>query len=128
MGFWIFMLIMNMLIPLTMICFGKMFQNHPPKQINSIFGYRTTWSMKNKDTWKFAHKYFGKLWYICGLLLLPLSIILMLSVLGLEEKTIGYTGGMICVAQLLFLIGSILPVELALRKNFDQQGNRRQEL
>lgn len=84
--------------------------------------------MKNKDTWKFAHNYFGKLWYICGLLLLPLSIILMLFVLGLEEKTIGYTGGMICVAQLLFLIGSILPVELALRKNFDQQGNRRQEL
>ena len=34
MGFWIFMLIMDLLIPFTMIGFGKMFLKKAPDQIN----------------------------------------------------------------------------------------------
>ena len=67
MGFWIFMLIMDLLIPFTMIGFGKMFLKKAPDQINYVFGYRTSMSMKNQDTWVFAHHYCGKIWYICGL-------------------------------------------------------------
>lgn len=66
MGFWLFMLIMNLLIPFSMIGFGRYFLKNAPKEINAIFGYRTTMSMKNNDTWEFAHKYCGKIWYICG--------------------------------------------------------------
>ncbi|MCY6372198.1 SdpI family protein [Clostridium ganghwense] len=36
----------------------------PPKEINSTFGYRTTMSSKNKDTWNFAHRYAGIVWFI----------------------------------------------------------------
>lgn len=50
MGFWIFMLIMDLLIPFTMIGFGKMFLKKAPDQINYVFGYRTSMSMKNQDT------------------------------------------------------------------------------
>lgn len=50
MGFWIFMTIMNLLIPLTMILFGIYFIKKSPKEINTTFGYRTSMSMKNKDT------------------------------------------------------------------------------
>ena len=57
MGFWIFMLIMDLLIPFTMIGFGKMFLKKAPDQINYVFGYRTSMSMKNQDTWVFAHHY-----------------------------------------------------------------------
>ena len=64
MGFWIFMLIMDLLIPFTMIGFGKMFLKKAPDQINYVFGYRTSMSMKNQDTWVFAHHYCGKIWYI----------------------------------------------------------------
>ena len=60
MGFWIFMLIMDLLLPFTMIGFGRYFMKKAPKEINSVFGYRTSMSMKNKDTWEFAHKYCGK--------------------------------------------------------------------
>lgn len=60
MGFWIFMLIMDLLIPFTMIGFGKMFLKKAPDQINYVFGYRTSMSMKNQDTWVFAHHYCGK--------------------------------------------------------------------
>jgi len=78
MGFWIFMLIVNLLIPFMMIGFGKYFTKTAPKEINMIFGYRTTMSMKNKDTWVFAHKYCGRLWYITGMIMFPISVILML--------------------------------------------------
>ena len=82
MGFWIFMLVMILLIPITMIGFGKLFLKQAPGEINAVFGYRTTMSMKNKDTWEFAHNYCGKLWYRCGLFLLPLSVIPLLFVIG----------------------------------------------
>ena len=37
MGFWIFMLMMDLLIPLTMIGFGRYFMAAAPKEINSAF-------------------------------------------------------------------------------------------
>ena len=55
MGFWIFMLIMDLLTPAIMIGFGRGFMKHPPKTINMVYGYRTSMSMKNKETWDFAH-------------------------------------------------------------------------
>ena len=39
MGFWIFMLVMDLLIPLTMAFFGKRFLKKPPKEINAMYGY-----------------------------------------------------------------------------------------
>ena len=36
-----------------------------------------------------------------------------------------YMGGIICGVQLIPLIGSILPTEIALKKNFDKNGTRR---
>ena len=47
MGFWIFMLVIDLLIPLTMIGFGRLFLKKIPKDINALFGYRTSMSMKN---------------------------------------------------------------------------------
>ena len=55
MGFWIFMLITDLLIPVIMTVFGWYFIKQAPKNINYLFGYRTEMSMKNEDTWKFAH-------------------------------------------------------------------------
>ena len=117
-GFWVFMLFMNLLIPFTMIGFGKLFLNHAPDEINMVFGYRTRMSTKNRDTWEFAHHY-------CGAVLLPLSVIPMLFVIGHSEEVVGNLSGVICVIQCVFLVGSIFPTERALRKNFDQNGIRR---
>ena len=50
----------------------KTWYNKAPKDINHTFGYRTKRSMMNKDTWSFAHAYIGKLWLICGLVLMPI--------------------------------------------------------
>lgn len=124
MGFWIFMMITNLLIPLTMVGFGKYFIKKAPKEINMIFGYRTTMSMKNKDTWAFAHKYCGKLWLKLGYILLVASAIAMFVVIGKDEKAIGSFGGIVCGVQMIFLIGTIFTTEKALRKTFDKDGNK----
>ena len=124
MGFWIFMLVMDLLIPFTLIGFGKCFLKTAPKEINTTFGYRTTMSMKNKDTWEFAHRYCGKIWYISGLVMLPISLIIMLVILGKTENIIGTIGSLVCVVQLIPLIGAIIPTERALKRNFDENGNR----
>lgn len=123
MGFWIFMTIMLLLIPITMIGFGKLFIKSAPKNINIVFGYRTAMSMKNKETWKFAHNYCGKLWYNIGRFLL-LSIPLMLFVFGKDKDTIGCFAIIILLIQMIPLVGTIIPTEIALRKNFDKNGNQ----
>lgn len=125
MGFWIFMMIMDLLIPLTMIGFGSRFLTKPPKHINWAYGYRTTRSMKNEDTWLYAHIYCGKLWLKTGWALLIVSTAAMLLVLGKDKDAVGGFGGMVCVLQMLFLVGSIIPTELALKKTFDENGRRR---
>lgn len=124
MGFWIFMMICNLLIPVIMIVIGAVFVNHPPKSINGVYGYRTTMSMKNMDTWNFAHLYCGKLWRKIGWIMLPISIVVMIPLLGKSDNIIGIWGGVLETVECIILIAAIFPVERALKKNFDKDGNR----
>lgn len=81
--------------------------------------------MKNKETWNFAHYHFGKLWWILGWILLVVSIVLQIYVMGQDENTVGLAGGVVVAVQLLSLCCCIIPVERALKKNFDADGFRR---
>lgn len=66
MWFWWFMLCCDLIIPVLMIVIGRLMWKRPPQRINSLIGYRTSRSMKNMDTWLFAHHYSGKLWWRTG--------------------------------------------------------------
>ena len=125
MGFWIFMLIMVLLIPFTMIFFGWLLFRKTPKKINYVYGYRTKRSMMNEETWRFANQYCGKAWYLFGLILAPLSVIAIALVFGKGPGTVGMVGGIITMLQLIPLGGAIIPTEIALRKKFDENGKRR---
>lgn len=125
MGFWIFCLVMNLLLPATMLFFGRRFQRKPPERVNSVYGYRTARSMKSQQTWDFAHRYCGRLWFRLGLVLLPVSICATLLSLGKEIDTIGIWCAVVEGVQLVVLIGSIFPVEQALKHNFDDLGRKR---
>ncbi len=125
-GFWVFMLITELIIPLNMIGLGDYFlKNSGPKKINKLFGYRTSMSMKNEETWKFAHRYVGKLWRIMGWITLPLSVGATLLVLENEIVDVGMFGGVLIVVQAALIVSSIIPTEIALKKHFDKNGNRR---
>ena len=81
--------------------------------------------MKNQDTWLFAHQYCGRLWFRWGLALLPLTLIPLLLVMGQPTGTVGAVGTVLCLLQMLPLVGCIFPTEAALKRTFDKDGNRR---
>ena len=124
MGFWIYMLLVVSVIPLLMFGFGAYFRKNAPKEINPYFGYRTKRSMRNQETWQYAHKHCGKLWFVIGLIMLLLSyalMVVMLLTLNRDTSTVGTYGGIICGVQLAVLIVSCFPTELALKKKFDTE-------
>ena len=82
-------------------------------------------SMKNKETWEFAHRYCGKLWIVLGLALMPLSLISLLFVLNKEISMIAAVGTVVCFIQIIPMLCSLIPTEIALRKRFDKNGNKR---
>ncbi|MCI5996073.1 MAG: SdpI family protein [Blautia sp.] len=125
MGFWIFMFVMDLMIPVSMIVFGRIFTKRAPGEINGVYGYRTSMSMKNKETWKFAHRYFGRLWYVWGWMLVPVSAIVMFFVIGKDQDAVGTVGGVLCFLQMIPMLGAIVLTERELRKKFDRNGNRR---
>lgn len=107
-----------------LIC-GFFLYKYPPKDINWFIGYRTTMSRKNKDTWEFAQDYCGRLWLKLGLMLLILTIIIQIPFVHSSDNAIGNMTLVVEVVQLVVLLGSIVFVERALRKTFDENGVRR---
>ena len=125
MGFWVFCLAMDLLIPAVMLLLGRRFLTKPPRTINGTYGYRTRRSMKSQAAWDFAHRTCGRLWSRLGMVLLPLSALVMLPVLGADTGTAGLWCGAVVLVQTAVLLGSIFPVERALKKEFDQFGKKR---
>ncbi|MBP9988331.1 MAG: SdpI family protein, partial [Ruminococcus sp.] len=98
----------------------------PPKKINGFIGYRTSLSTKNKETWSFAHNYCGRLWIKVGAVLLILSIIAQLPFWKSDEDTINLVTIILEAIQLITILLSIVPVEKALKRSFDKNGNKKQ--
>lgn len=124
---WIPMMIACALFPAMMLTFGGIFRRRAPKEINALFGYRTTMSMKNADTWEFAHRTCGRVWWILGWCILPLSVIPMLCVIGQSEDVIGTVGLVVTMIDLTLLVVSIIPTEIALKKHFNPDGSKKEQ-
>ena len=58
----------------------------PPKNINMLYGYRTTRSMKNQEQWDFSQKYSAKLLIFCGVFLILTSNISLLITINNKAK------------------------------------------
>lgn len=125
MGFWVFMLIMVLLVPVIMLVFGKRFQDKPPQKINALYGYRTARSMRNQDTWTYAHQVCGSIWWTWGWALCVLSPLPQFFVIGHDKNAVGTAGSIVVAVQILCLCCSVFLVERALKKTFDQHGRRR---
>ena len=120
-------MLVDLLIPAVMVFFGLRFEKKTPKPARSMFsfGYRTVMSMKSKETWDFAHKTVGKLYVIMGIILAVLSIVVLMFTIGKDKDTIGFTGMIICYVQIVGMLLPCIPTELALRRNFDKNGKRK---
>ena len=82
-----FVFLCNLLVPVVVIVTGRIMWKHYPKNINGLVGYRTTHSMKNMDTWKFANEHCGRLWYKMGLFMLAFSVLISVLLLRTNDNT-----------------------------------------
>ena len=122
---WVFMLVMNLLIPASMIGFGRMMEKNPSGVVDSSFGYRTKRSMKNQDTWHFAQTYCGKLWRKWGRALIPMAVFgQALTLLCPDTESMCLWSLAVTTAETVVMTVIYIPVEWALKQNFDKDGNR----
>lgn len=102
MWFWWFILVCDLLVPFTMLIAGRMMWKHCPKHINGVVGYRTRRSMKNIETWKFAHDYCGQLWWKIGLWMIIPSVLVHVPFYHNDEDAIGNVSLILVIIQALF--------------------------
>ena len=120
-----FMEICSLILPLSMLMFGYLFNKDCPKHINGTFGHRTRRSMQNMDTWKFAHDYSGKLNWKMGKILLVPSALVLIPFYHSNETVINIVATILVLIQGAVDIALAFLTESALKKTFDDYGTRR---
>lgn len=111
-------LVENLLFPsflsgIIFIITGFIMLQFPPKNINMLYGYRTTRSMKNQKQWDFAQKYSAKLLLLCGLFLTFISNISLLITIHNKAKL--FISLALIISSVIFLL---FKTENELKKRF----------
>lgn len=119
----IFLDICSLLVPFSMILLGYKWKDNPPKDRKGVSGYRTTMSRKNDKTWKYAHRYWGKINLILGIILAIVSFV----ILFIMRNHTNFE--MISVYMVFIQLGimtlTFIPTEFLLNKHFNKQGIER---
>ena len=97
---------------------GRHLQNHPPKNVNEVYGYRTSNSVRSQEAWDFSQVYAGqslkKLGVIFILLCLPGVLIKHFFNWSMPVLIIIFV-----VVTLLMIALLILKIERSLKRKFD---------
>lgn len=120
----IFFLVIITLIPIFMIAIALLWKKNPPKKINSVYGYRTTSSMKSLEAWDFAHKYIAKLFLYIGLIEFIPSMIPVIILRNADKDTLGLSVLIIIATQIALLWIPIIPTERELKKRFESNNDK----
>ncbi len=116
MKIWLLMLLFDMIAPILMIAAGYLMPRI--KTANSIIGYRTSLSMANEETWRYANGYCGGLWRKIGFIMLPVSIICGASMYFVKDAAAAVIGIAIMFIQLGIVFWSVYLVEKELKRKF----------
>ena len=117
---WIFSFLSAQVIPVTVLAAGYYYKNHIPKTMKS--GYRTARSTRSRETWVFAHRMLGRLWRPLGWVLLTVSFFGMFAVLMVNKNALEKATTVLCTVQAAAMLGTLIPIERALKQNFDETG------
>ncbi|MCL2426957.1 MAG: SdpI family protein [Oscillospiraceae bacterium] len=119
-------IIFGLALPLVLLVFGLFTRIGLPRRVNWFVGYRTPLACKNQDTWVFAHEYWGRLMIILSSILTVLSIVgIVLIANDVFTLDPALVVALPALATVIAVIVSIIPTEIALRKEFDKSGERR---
>ena len=117
---WILSFLSAQVIPVTVLAAGYYYKNRVPKTMKT--GYRTARSTRSRETWVFAHRMLGRLWRPLGWVLLTVSFFGMFAVLITNKDALEKATSVLAIAQTVVMVGSLIPVERALKQNFDENG------
>lgn len=88
----------------------------PPKEINSLYGYRTVASMKNKQQWDFAQRYSARAMARAAIVMIIVSFSgFVFDIPKIAKETIG---GCLLVAACIYIF---ITTERAIKKKFGNQ-------
>lgn len=116
----VFLFVCSLFVPISMIALGAKWRKTPPRDRYGHSGYRTAMSRLNDDTWKYAHRYWGRINFVLGITLTVITI----AILILKKE---YPDFEMLVTYLVFIqMGimalTIIPTEIVLHKHFTPQG------
>lgn len=119
----IFLSVCSLLVPLSMIILGYQWKDNPPRDRQGISGYRTTMSRINADTWKCAHRYWGKINLISGIILVIISLVVLF--LTRNHANFEMISVYLVFIELAIMALTIIPTEILLHKHFTKRGIRK---
>lgn len=118
--------VVNMFLPLTMLGLGLMVWLTKPGY-GDVFGYRTTWSLKSRETWERAQGLFGRL---CTVTYGVLSFLTLISgvipiIAGADKYVMGIVVSMANFVDFVALFVVIGVTDGIVKREFDKDGNRK---
>lgn len=115
---WCVCLLGILIVPIVLLIMGKKFRDNPPKDINGTKGYRTRRSMASQEAWDFANKLMGKVYFIVGLCMIPISIVVHLLFVNSPILTLYKETVIAVLVQAILIIICSIPIEHALKEKF----------
>ncbi len=104
-----------LIIPLTMMGFGALLKKFPPP-VNGVFGYRTKRSLRDPESWILAQSLIAGTWTKWGLVTLIVTLAAVSYILVADTDTASTVTVVLVYAQMVPLVGAIIPVERALKE------------
>lgn len=111
------MIVVLIILDILILGLAIIFRVARPKEINSLYGFRTKKSMLNQDTWRVANVYWTNLNLVGSVFVLLFQGALLL----LQKPWEGIIAGT-CVAWVVMLIASMIMTNRVLSSHFDQEG------
>lgn len=113
----LYLLLGQLFTGFLLLTIAVVFYYSPPKKMNSIYGYRTSRSMINGDTWNIGNAYSAKVFLIIAILQIVIVLLVGFLIKGIWIAVL---------PMITLVIGVILIIILTeqhLKDNFDVNGN-----
>ncbi|WMJ81152.1 SdpI family protein [Clostridium sp. MB40-C1] len=111
----------NSFIGIIFIVVGTVFKLVPPKHTNSIYGYRSPFSTKNKEVWEEGNRFSAIMMIVGGTIAVLFSTIVTI----IYKNRINMSKSISNLFSMIIALGLVLYTEVHLRKIFDKDGNRK---
>ena len=116
---WITTFLCYTALSLLIAVLGLVFAKRPPKNVNSLCGYRTKRSKASIEAWNFAQVYSGRLMCILGSIATVFTAIPLLFTINSSDEVITAVGLITLIFPFAALTAAIVMTERALKKRFE---------